>query len=424
MGLPIDSKAPAAKPAPQPTRRAASAPQVAQVSSPRDSYTSGGDRADYEAQQLEEQRIKLFVGKNRARGQDVGMRRDGNGVLRAQWNTEIPGTKADSYFASKQHQNDAVEFLKGEGDAAAEWAKSQVQNSPAAMQYRFFQDPVGQIKSRVESVQSTVEACARPKETAAEIGKNLHQQYVQPFKDGNMRGAGGATGKVIIKGAETYALSRVVTGFRPGGGVKANANGSGNVGGSLPGGSSGPGGAGSASGAGSARRPGSVGATTKKPKPPAVAVDPALAANIAKFPRKPDAGFGHALSKHGPKDQAAYQDLVAKLKPNDRETSWFRTQKDLEQVIKSAPDYLPSVLKNNPTKALQLQGFLANPGSKGRFGFTIPLAKNAGRGAVRRLDGSTAKTRNHNSAYLEYAWQQAKGGKWEIKVKTAYPVDK
>ena len=343
MGFPIDSRTPAAKPAPQQIRRATSAPQVAQHSSPRDSYTSGGDRADYEAQQLEEQRIKLFVGKNRARGQDVGMRRDGNGTLRAQWNTETPGTKAEPYFASKQHQKDAVEFLKGEGDAAVEWAKGQVQNSPAAMQVRFLQDPVGQIKNGVQSFQSTVEACIRPKETVAEIGKNLHQQYVQPFKDGDMRGAGRATGKIIIKGAETYAVSRAVTGIRPGGGgVRTSSTGSGNTGGSRISGNSGSGGTtGSASSRSSAVNKANNSSQTGSAQKTAPAI-PKVTYTLDHGTKIPDAAsitnlMGTATKKIGDfKDLkgATIAQLIARVPKNAIRLPWAKSPNGAEEGFK------------------------------------------------------------------------------------------
>ena len=119
MGFPIDSKVTTSTSQKSAPRKGPGVPTQQSVPGPssQDTFTTGSAQADDQTQPLQEQRDKLFALKHRARGQDVGMRRDASGILRAQWNSEVPGTQGESYFASKQHRADAIEFLKGEGDA-------------------------------------------------------------------------------------------------------------------------------------------------------------------------------------------------------------------------------------------------------------------------------------------------------------------
>lgn len=66
--------------------------------------------------------------------------------------------------------------------------------------------PVGEIRKEAQAIESFVEACRDPRATVNRVGRSLQQEYVQPFKDGNMRGAGRATGKTTITGLENYRL--------------------------------------------------------------------------------------------------------------------------------------------------------------------------------------------------------------------------
>lgn len=142
---------------------------------------------------------------------------------------------------------------------------------------------------------------------------------------------------------------------------------------------------------------------------------------MKQFPRVVDSEFGHVIKKHGPRGQAEFVETVAGLKPGKKGVSWFRPEKDMQRVIKSAPEYLPSVLKQ-PGKATKFENFMSHPAPGKSFGFRMPLANNAGRGAKRLSDGSILKTRNFKEAYVEYAWVDKKGGGFEMKLKTAYPA--
>lgn len=259
MGLPIESKSPVVRPTQQNIRKSIPSPSAEKDSGPRDTFSRGGEHAEQQARELEEQRVKLFVLKNRARGQDVGMRRDGNGILRAQWNSAVPGTKQPVYFASEQHKKDSVEFLKGEAEGARDLAVGTVKSlvvEPLVQTARIIKDPLGEAGKAVQGAKDLAHACSHPRETAAKVNQGLRQTYVQPFKDGNMRAAGNVTGKAIVV---TAVAGYSVSGFRPGQGVKANSKRSGNAGSGKI--SSGSGKAGGGSGSSGTRGAGGTGRT-------------------------------------------------------------------------------------------------------------------------------------------------------------------
>ena len=137
-----------------------------------------GQRTDTNQQMTQNQRVKAFILKQRANGQDVGAKRDSNGTLKAHWNIDPTDKSPNTQVSPEQRKQDAQQFRQGMLDAVSSYAKSQFQNSPGMKKLRYHQDPIGETKKKIQNAKDTFEALTHPKETANQIKAQMKEQYL------------------------------------------------------------------------------------------------------------------------------------------------------------------------------------------------------------------------------------------------------
>jgi hypothetical protein len=429
MSIPFDSiKLPTAKNINRMIQRATDflVAQTDQQEEPQDSYTSD-ERTEYNAEKARNDRVKAFIEKHRAQGQNVGVTRSPEGQLKAYWIQDPTHKAENTYWNSTQHREDAAEFLKGGAEAVGEFAKSQADSSPVTQAHRLIMNPLGEFRKQREQTETIRQVISNPKEAVKSFKNQMHEQYVAPIQRGDMRGTGRAGGNVLLKTIEGVATKRLF-GPNPGFSLRKGVNKSSHSGGSSgtpgPGPSSGPGSGPSGPGGSNGASPSKVNKSSgsKKPKPSQKGIQPNLQSQIDQFPQSPSNGYGHS-DKHAPKDQKATLDAAAKVQSKGKTKkpmSWFRSQKDMDYAIKTSRDWIPEAIKD-PDKMKAFQDFISTPKEKGLFSFRFPAQKNIGRGYEKMADGSVTKLNKFQSVYVEYGWVKAKGNKWKIALKTIYP---
>ena len=230
---------------------------VAQTSEePRESYTAG-DRADHNAEKADNARVKDFVLKHRAQGQNVGLTKGPDGRLKAGWVKDPTSKQVNSYWNSSQHRADAVEFLKGGAESVGSFVKSQADSTPVMQAKRLILDPFGEYEKQQQQSQAIQEGIRNPRKAFEGLKNQMHERYVAPIERGDMRGAGRAGGDILVTVAEGVTTKKILgptAGFRPNKGVSKSSHngGAGKSGswkssgksGSKPGGAGGPGGTG------------------------------------------------------------------------------------------------------------------------------------------------------------------------------------
>ena len=96
---------------------------------PKESYQPG-ERADFNAHKTHNDKVKAFVLKHRAQGQNVGATKGADGRLKARWNQDPTFQQKSTYWNSPQHREDAAEFLKGEAESVGEFVKGLADSTP------------------------------------------------------------------------------------------------------------------------------------------------------------------------------------------------------------------------------------------------------------------------------------------------------
>lgn len=380
----------------------------------QDTFTPSTESQDELA---EKRKMAELVRRARAQGQQVNLEPNGNGGYRVRFSdpqfSYLQFSK--DYLGSDQHLKDAKNFAIGEAKTAVSPVTGMYNVGKAGVNgaANAWNDPAGAwdqgkraVVKGLKRAENTAKRYYQDPSAVVQDAKSgagrAYENAVRPFREGDMQGAGGVT---------MTGITTVVTGV--GGVVKSVGKGA--V-------------AKTTVKSTTSQNPvmAAVGGTTKKkkkgkPKPPAASsVSAALAAKIKQFPRSPSKGYGHS-HKHAPKTATEVATAIGKLKPGKKATTWFKDQKAMDAVIQGAPDYLPEILKNSK-RAADFDDFVNNPAVKKRFGFRIPLAKNQGRGVKMDAAGQVHKLRKLEQAYVEYAWVAGKGGKLELKLKTAYPM--